>query len=47
VYLANFAPKASFITKLCLRPQGHKNGLFMKLTKKHWAYLIDMIDKDY
>jgi hypothetical protein len=23
LYLANFAPKASFITKLCLRPPGH------------------------
>ena len=23
VFSANFAPKASFVTKLCLRPQGH------------------------
>jgi hypothetical protein len=23
VYLANFAPKASFVAKLCLRPRGH------------------------
>jgi hypothetical protein len=36
VFLANFALKASFVTKLCLRTQGRKNGLLMKLTKKHW-----------
>ncbi|MFA5271638.1 MAG: hypothetical protein WC412_04780 [Candidatus Omnitrophota bacterium] len=39
VYSANFAPKASFVTKLCLRPQGHKNGLLVKLTKKSIDYL--------
>jgi hypothetical protein len=43
VFLTNFAPKASFVTKLCLRPQGHKDGLLVKLTKKV-SYLIDMID---
>jgi hypothetical protein len=41
---ANFAPKASFVTKLCLRPprfakatqgkQDHQNGLLVKLIKK-------------
>jgi len=34
VFLANFAPKASFVTNLCLRPQGHQNGLLMKLAKR-------------
>jgi hypothetical protein len=33
VFSVKFSPKASFVAKLCHRPQGHINGLLMKLTK--------------
>ncbi len=39
VFLANFAPKASFVAKLCHRPQGHQDGLILKLTNKILTWL--------
>ena len=34
VFSASTVFKASFVAETCHRPQGHHNGLFMKLTKK-------------
>ena len=34
VFSASTAFKASFVAETCLCPQGHQNGLFIKLTEK-------------
>jgi len=34
VFLAGFACKVNFAANTCLRPQGHKNGLFISWRKR-------------
>jgi len=49
VFSAVFACKVNFVANTCLRPQGHRNGLFQKPAKKvlYYSFIHQNVQNSY